>query len=504
MRKTNIYQMTKLLNKRGIATLAALIAGGLVLSGCETNPATGKQEFSLISSAQEQALGAQEHPKILKAYGGAYNDPKVSGYVAQIGGTMAANSDLPAAGFRFTVVNSPIVNAFALPGGYVYASRGLVALANSEAELASVLGHEVAHVTARHTAQRYTRAQGVGLLGAVVGLATGSEAATQLFNVGGTLFVLKYSRDQEYQSDEFGVKYLHRAGYDPYAMGDFLSSLQAQSTLHAKIEGKESDANRVEYFSTHPNTSDRVARAYGFAGQTGLSRGERPRRSNTYLNAIDGMIYGDDPEQGFIRDRRFDHPKLRIHFEVPQGYRMSNQSSAVIAKGPSGSVVQFDAARNNANSSSISYYLTNIWAAGELKVNIGNVQTRSVNGMNMAMGTGRVNTKSGAADLRLVAYDQGGGQVYRFMILTNPQASAGQWPGLQGMINSFRRLSQSEASKLKPLRLRVVTVQRGDTVSGLAARMAFSDFKVERFRVLNRLGPNQGLQAGQRVKIVTE
>lgn len=481
----------------------ALLASGLALAGCETNPATGERNFSLMSPKQERAIGAQEHPKILRAYGGAYDSAQLGGYVAQVGGTIASNSDMAGSGFRFTLLNSPIVNAFALPGGYVYISRGLMALANSEAELAGVLGHEVGHVTARHSAQRYSRAQVAGLGGLILGAVLDAPLANDLINLGGGLYLSKYSRDQEFQSDQIGVKYMSKAGYDPYDMGDFLASMGAQSALHAKIEGRKSDPNKVEYFSTHPNTADRVSRAHGYAANTGYSRGERPDRASTYLKMIDGMIYGDDPAQGFVRDRNFDHPEMRVHFTAPEGFRLVNQADGVYGQGPDGSVLKFDTASDFSNTKSVSRYLSETWAAS-LKVKVTNVQTGTVNGMSMATATQRISTKSGPTDLRLVVYQSAPDQVFRFMVMTKPEATSKLTPGIKGMINSFRKISASEAAKLKPLRIRVVRVQRGQTVSGIAKRMVFSDYKEERFRVLNGLSSREGLRAGQMVKIITE
>lgn len=457
-----------------------------------------------MTTQQASQMGSQEHPKILKSYGGTYTEKGVGAYVSQIGGSLASKTNMAGSPFRFTLLNSPVVNAFALPGGYVYVTRGILALANSEAELAGVIGHEIGHVTANHSAQRYNRSVLAGIGGLAVGILTGSEEWTRLAQTGGQLYVMNYSRDQEYESDELGVKYMKRANYDPYAMGDFLSEMAAQQTLHAQITGKTYDANRVEFFSSHPNTADRTQRAYRLAkGQENMQRGQLPIRRNAYLEAIDGMLYGDDPAQGYVRGRRFSHPVQRFTFEVPHGYSMQNQSTAVVAMGPNNTAVKFDAAPDYRANSSLQGYVSDTWARS-LNVKLVSIKSETVNGIPMAKGVALVNTSSGAVIVQLVAYQFSGNQVYRMMNVTSSRVTTNEKSAYEVMFKSFRRLSASEAAKLKPLRLRVVKVQRGDNVFKLSKRMAFDSHREARFRALNGLGPNEGLKAGQLVKIVVE
>ncbi|MEM8785901.1 MAG: M48 family metalloprotease, partial [Pseudomonadota bacterium] len=340
-----------------IGALVALVLGMTIAVAPHPVRAEGGG-LILMSPEQEKKIGAEQHPKILEEFGGAYDVPEIGGYVAELGGRLVAKSEMAGQTFTFTVLNSPVVNAFALPGGYVYISRGLMALANSEAELAGVLGHEVGHVTRRHSARRYTRAVGAGILSEVArigGAIMRGDAAGQILGqvagMGSQLYVLKYSRDQEYEADEVGILYIDRVGYDPFAMADFLDSMQDQSVLAAQLQGFAVDPNQVDYFSTHPNTGERVRRATQNALGTGAIAGDLPARRDAYLDLIDGLLYGDDPKEGLVVDGQFVHPDLRFRFDVPDGFSVQNSPSAVRGRHESGGQFVFAGVRSNKGSS---------------------------------------------------------------------------------------------------------------------------------------------------------
>jgi predicted Zn-dependent protease len=474
---------------RGLV-LTLIAAASFGLEGCMTPE----------SAAQ---LGKSEHPKIIASYGGTYNDPALAGYVRQVGRNIATNTEPGAGGFEFTLLDTPIVNAFALPGGYTYVTRGLMALVNDEAELGGVIGHEITHVTKNHTAERYNKAQAANIGALLIGVATNSRQAMDLVGYGSQLFLLNYSRDQEFDSDKIGVKLLHKAGYDPYAMGDFLWMMGNQSAVHAKIQGKEYDPNRVDYFSTHPTTVERVSRAHNFAKDRGAVRGQGPRRKGKYMNSVNGMLYGDSPEQGFIRGRRFAHPIMKFEFYAPNGFTLQNTPVAVMGTGPNKASFQFDGASDYKSGMSLESYISQVWARG-LKINVSQPRRSTVNGLLMASANARVQTKNGAVDVRLVAVQMAPGSVYRFLILSPANATSAMAEAFSGMLNSFKRLTASQAAVLKPLYLKVVTVKSGDTVTKLANRMAFNDFRVERFLALNGMKPGDVLRSGTQVKIVTE
>jgi predicted Zn-dependent protease len=453
-----------------------------------------------MSKAQEKEIGQQEHPKILKSYG-VYPDSALSGYIAQIGGSIAANSNDPNVGYTMTLLNSPIVNAFALPGGYVYITRGILALANSEAEVAGVLGHEIGHVTARHTAKRYDRAIGTGILGAIVGAVTGNQIASELFNLGGQLYLAGFSRQQEYEADLLGVRSLARTGYDPYAEADFLATLDAETNLEAKLAGTE--PQRMQFFATHPNTPDRVKSAIEEAKKQGVAMNGKPRNRDIYLTKIEGMIYGDSPSDGFVRGQTFMHPELKLSFKVPDGFSLQNSPEAVVATAKDGSGIQFDGGKAPAGRDPKTY-LTNDFA-NEIKVRPRNIETFDVNGMRAATGTARAQTSDGSTvDVRMTAIEYESGTMYRFLMITPTNLTKSRDSALRATIMSFRKLSDSEAAALKPLRIHVVTAGAGDSVASLSSRMSFNDYREERFRVLNGLGTSGQVVAGERYKIITE
>lgn len=467
----------------------------LAAAGCATNPATGERQLAPIMSAEQEArAGADAHPKILKAYGGVYADEKLGSYVAGITARIVRATNRPDGPYRVTVLDSPVVNAFALPGGYVYVTRGLMALVNDEAELAGVIGHEIGHVNARHSAQRQTAALGTSLLGAVLGAVVGSDAVNQIAGLGGQGLLASYSRDQEYEADMLGVRYLAGAGYDPYAAADFLESMGAQQALDAKVRNANYDASRNDWLASHPGTPDRVAAAVEHARRTEVAPGQQGRNRDVYLSAIDGMLYGDDPKQGVVRDREFIHPEMRFAFNAPQRFAITNSARAVFVEGPDGTVAQFDSAKKTAGVE-VGDYLSNVWASG---VRISAIERFTVNGMKAATATATIGKYNG----RLVAIEYAPDQVYRFLTGTLPQAGNRYDAALHSLVMSFRKISVAEARAVKPLRIAIVTVRRGDTADTLGRRMIYSDFAAERFRVLNGFGSNAQPAMGQRVKLI--
>jgi len=478
----------------GLAGCGSLVLG---LGGCAVNPATGKQDLLLTSDSDERQLGMQEHPKILQQFGGVYEDPAAGGYVATIGGRLAAVSETPSLGFTFTLLNSPIVNAFAVPGGYVYISRGLMLLAEDEAELAGVLGHEIGHVVARHSAQRRSRAMlaqlGAGLLGAVVG----GEASQLAGSVAG-LYLQSYSRDQELEADMLGIRYLRRAGYDANGMTSFLEKMRANSQLEARIAGRSpNDVDAYDITATHPRTIARVRQAASLAGN-GQGRSE-VRRRNPYLDTIDGMIFGDGPEQGFVRGQRFVHPVLRFEFSVPAGFSLSNTPQQVVAidKKREAKIV-FDQAPKPFQGTMTSY-IGRSWAAG---ARVSGLEAIEINGLSAA--TGVVNGRMGntPAVLRLLAIRFDARRVFRFIFIAPVPAMRQLATELQRTTYSFRRITPAAAATVRPKRLRVVQAGASVKADDFASRMSVDKLPRERFLVLNGLSENGSLGGRARVKII--
>lgn len=470
----------------------------LALTGCMGGGSIPSASAPITTTEAQQ--GAEYHPQLLAQFGGAMGGSQAA-YVEQVGKNIAVQSGLGNARESFTVslLNSPVNNAFAVPGGYIYTTRQLVTLMNNEAELAGVLGHEVGHVAARHsqrrqqTAQRNTLLGGLGAILSSVLLGDSGIGSTlsRGFLQGSQLLTLSFSRSQEIEADDLGIQYLTRAGYDPRAMGTVLQSLAAQNALDARLQGR--NASVPEWASTHPDPASRVQRA--ITNAQGLPGSVTNR--DTFLTRIDGLLYGDDPEQGVIEGSRFIHPNLRLTFTAPQGFYMVNSTTAVSINGQSGQA-QLTLAPYNGDLDS--YIRQQFTALGGQNSNLApsSIQRTTVNGIPAAYGTARVNNGNSQVDVVIFAYEFARDRAYHFAAIT----PAGQGNTFNAMYQSMRRISQSEADQVIPRRLDVVTVQRGDTVSGLARRMAYTDAQEARFRVLNGLGANDQLMAGQKVKIV--
>lgn len=494
-----------LLRGRGRAVrrrVRGLIAGAIIAVAVGLSPViaptTALAGLFGLSPEQEQKLGAQEHPKILRAYGGEIENEALAAYVRRVADKIIPATNMPKQEWTVTTLDSPIVNAFALPGGYIYISRGLLALANSEAELAGVIGHEFGHVVARHTSQRIERSNWLGLGQLGVAIITGEPGLANLAGNVGQLYLLNFSRKQEYEADSYGISYLSKSGFDPYAQAEFLDSLHAQSQFMQSVSGQQQP---IEFLSTHPNTAKRVVEAIQAADVAGQGN-TRPRNRNTFLAAIDGMTYGDSEAHGYVRGQTFSHPRMRISFTAPQGFKLQNMPDKVVATGPNNANVQFFG--DKPQSGSPAAYLRSELSQ-KVKVQFGEIQTMKINGLAAATGVGRANIGNGrTAPLRAVVYAFAPEEYFFFLMLYPGGITESLNDQYQQMANSFRKLSASEASKLKPRRIRIVTVKPGDTVAKLAAQSAFDDHDVKRFRLLNDLSANDTLQAGTKVKIVVE
>jgi predicted Zn-dependent protease len=483
------------LSRRGKWLAAAGAVG--ILAACTTVPGANVPAGAPISQAEAQQ-GAQYHEQFLAEFGGAYTGPQ-AGYVEQIGRNIAAQSGLGAqSAFVVTLLNSSVDNAFAVPGGYVYVTRQLVSLMNNEAELAGVLGHEVGHVAARHSARRQETAQRnqiLGVLGSVLsGVLLGNsqlgQLGQQLASTAPQLATLSYSRGQETEADQLGITYLGGAGYDPRAMATVLQSLALQSALDAQLQGR--DATTPEWASTHPDPAGRVQNALRLAGSgTGVTN------RDTFLSRIDGLLYGDDPRQGVIEGNTFLHPDMRLAFTAPSGFYMVNGTRAVSINGQSGRAQLTTAAY----SGNLEAYVRQAFQAiggNEVQLAPQDLQRTTVNGLPAVYGTARVNNSNGSLDVVVFAYELANDQAVHFATIT----PAGGASVFNPMFESMRRISQAEAAQIVQRRIAVVTAGPNDTIQSLAGRMAYGNAQVERFRALNGLTSNETVAAGQKYKIV--
>lgn len=495
------------------ARLALLLAAMLAATGAALPPeadAAEAPETIAERSPGDQRQGDEAAPQMLAQFGGEYDDPALAAYVDEIGRRLVAVSEQADEPWTFTVLDSPTINAFALPGGQVYVTRGLVGLANSEAELAGVIGHEIGHVTAGHAGSRQTRGAvatglliGARILGSIVGIDRDLlDAGGQLGQLAAGGILADYSREDEMVADQLGVRYLAGAGYDPYAQADFLESLADAAALDARMRGRTDNPNSTSFFSSHPATPERARQAVELARDAGapVARGDA-RYRDRYLDAIRGITHGDSREQGFVRGRTFSHPVLGFTFTVPEGFEIVNSADAVRATGPEGARFIMDGAPNPA--ASLERYIEDTWVPAisrQFPVGIPErVRSRRLNGMEAATAVlpATIGGRQHEVLLTVVRMD---GKLYRLAGLA--PRGAGVTAELEDATETFRRLSRGEAASLVATEIEIVTVRRDDTVASLAQRMKVGEFAEERFRLLNALEPDEEVRRGEKVKLV--
>ena len=487
--------LTKATRQRGWRLTARAAGGGVVALGlavgaCSSIP-TGRQISlpDLPKNAETNAQNVREHHRVVMAYGGVYEDEKLHAKLTSIVENLTAHSDRPDLHYKVTLLNSPAVNAFALPSGQLYLTRGLLALANDSAEVASVMSHEMAHVIARHAAIREEaarRTEQMGDIGSQVGAMALARSKLQQ---------VTFSQSQETEADTLGVGIAGRAGYDPFGAARLLSSMGRNAEL--KSVGR--DTRSLDFMSSHPGTPQRVKNAqlvaHELAGPT-----PRVRDRAAYLRSLDGMKYGDDTDEGFVRGRQFIHPKLGFTFSAPEGFILDNTAEAVLgSREGAGQALRLDVVKVPADRSLVDYlrsgWIENIDDASVTEVEINGIQAATATASPAAA------ADESAWHFRLYVMKLGG-EVYRFVFAAKeltPEADR----AFRESIQSFRQVSDREKTA-RPLHLKVIKVQPGDTVESLAAGMIFADRRVERFLVLNGLDANTQLTPGDYVKIVVE
>lgn len=434
----------------------------------------------------------REHQRILAAYGGAYQAPRLEPMLNQTIEKLVAASERPDLKYEVTVLNSPSVNAFALPTGQLYVTRGLLALANDNSELASVLSHEMAHVIARHAAIREDQARQAALVNRVATDLLSDPQLGALALAKSKITLATFSRAQEFEADGIGVGIAARAGYDPYGAQRFLTSLGMNAQLRAK--SANIDPRAPDFLSSHPATPERVTNVQVNARQFASPRPES-RDKAVYLGLIDGLVFGEDPSEGFVRGRRFLHPKLGFTFTAPEGFTLENTAQAVFGVKDGGSqALRLDVVRVPTEQA-LADYLTSGW--------IENIEPKSVEALTInghPAATATANGEQWSFRLYVVRF---GSEVYRFIFAAKNRTDSVD-RAFRDSINSFRRMTLAEIRLAKPHRIKVVTAGPNDTIERMARRMAVSDRNAERFRVLNGLNTGDKLKAGDQVKIVVE
>jgi predicted Zn-dependent protease len=484
--------------KAGVAGRAieiAAILASLLLAGCTStsdNRLVSLPVLQAAPQAEREPATQREHARILASYGGEYENARLQSMIAKTVDRLVAASERPDLKYQITILNSPAINAFALPNGRLYITRGLVVLANDKAELASVLSHEMGHVIARHAAIREEQARQVAIISHVVNDVLSDPQVGALALAKSKLTLAAFSRAQEFEADGIGVGISARAGFDPYGASRFLTGMQRNADLKTAAGG--ADPRALDFLSSHPATPDRVKNALSNARQfSGPGAGERDH--SEYLSNLDGMVYGEDPSEGFARGRHFLHPKLGFAFVAPPGFTLDNTAQAVLGLKEGGDeALRLDVISVPAEQA-LADYLKSGWMEN---VDPASIEEFAVNGFPAASAT----AGGGNWSFRIFAV-RFGSEVYRFIFAAKARTAPVDRT-FRESIMSFRRMTLKESEQVKPLHLKVVTVGANDTVEKLAHRMATSDHSLERFRTLNGLGPHDRLKPGEKVKLVVE
>ena len=474
----------------GCALIVILLLAVIIY--CAVNPVSGKREFMLLTESDEAALGAETDKEVVAQYG-LYEDAQLQAYIEEIGLPMTKVTHRPNLNYSFKIVDTPVINAFAVPGGYVYFTRGILGYFNNEAELAGVLGHELGHVSARHTAQQYSRAQ-LAQLGLGVGMIFSEKfreyAGLAQFGVG--LLFLRFSRDHERQSDDLGVEYSMKAGYDPEYMAEFFTTLER---LHP-----ESGQNGLEgWFSTHPNPTDRVAavRNKKIEWQAKLPAKQLAVRRNEYLQHINGITFGDDPRQGYVEANSFYHPQLKFTFPLPSGWQLMNtptQVQLVSPKEDAAILFSLDQARNPATA-----------AQGFIQGASASVQSNdaiTINGMSAQRVISDIQSQEEL--LRVLSYFiQKDGQVYVFHGLSGQALFANYNNDFSNTMGKFKNLSDPAKINVKPDKVMLKTVNAASTLKSALLALGSAEEELEQIAILNGMQLSDRVEKGTLLKTIT-
>lgn len=452
---------------------------------CAVNPATGGRQLSLVSESQEIAMGREYDPQIL-AEMGTYPDSAIQRYVRALGEQMAAISERPNLPWTFRVVDDPLVNAFAVPGGFIYITRGILAHLNSEAELAGILGHEIGHITARHSVNQISRAQ-IAQIGLGVGMILRPDLQPfgELASAGLGLLFLKYGRDAEYQSDDLGVRYMRAVGYNPREMAAVFRTL-------ASLTDEGSGGRPPEWASTHPFPENREQRILNALQPEDASR--RVERDG-YLQRLDGLVFGDNPREGFFRGSTFLHPELAFRLDFPSGWRTQNGKRAVVGLSPQqDALVQLDLASQASAAAARTAFLSGEGIQG------GPTSNAPVNGLTAAHTSFTATTRDGRLEGRAVFVEYGG-RVYRLLAYGTPQGWQARGGAARAALESFQRVTDRSVLDVQPLRLEIVRLPSAMSFAEFQRRYPSTADEGEVARI-NGVRPDAQLEAGRLMKRV--
>ena len=457
----------------------------LLLAGCATNPVTGKSELSLVSEEQEIQMGQQGAEEAKAAYG-LVDDPALQKYVSSIGLEIAKKTERPDLPWAFYVIDDPSVNAFALPGGPVFITRGILGAMNSEGELASVLGHEIGHITARHSAQQMSQQQLAAL-----GLGLGSILSSRVAELSGAigqglqLLFLKYSRDDESQADALGFRYMMQDNYDPRQMAAMFKTLDRETPAEGRLPA---------WLSTHPDPGNRYQTATRRVDSLNRDLSGMEVNQAAFLARVNGLVYGENPREGFFKDGRFYHPELKFQFQVPNGWQVQNTKQAVIAvSAQQDAMIQLTAGQG-APTAALQKFL------GQQGIQAGQVSSAAINGLPAASGYFQAQTESGAL-AGLVSYISYGGNTYQLLSYTAATQLDAYNATFQQVIGSFVPLTDPAILNVKPKKVEIVKLPSRMTLAEFYSRYP-SSIPVEEVAIINGVETGTTLAAGTEVKRV--
>lgn len=470
------------------ALTVAALAMATTLVSCTVNPATGKRQFTLFSEAQEIEMGREYDPQIV-AEMGLYPDDTLQEYIQELGSRLAAQSERPYLPWTFRILDDPIVNAFALPGGYIYVTRGILAHLGSEAELAGVLGHEIGHVTARHSVGRMSTQQLAQL-----GLALGTALRPDLEGIAGVasaglqLAFLKYGRDDERQADELGLRYMLRGNYDPREMPQVFDMLD-------RVTRDAGGSGTPEWLSTHPNPGDRRERMERLVAQHGAGTATAVVGRESFLRRLDGLVYGTNPREGFFRGSRFLHPDLEFQLDFPEGWQTANLKNAVIAASPEqDAMIQLTLAQGSDPEAAARAFF------GQQGLVAGTIGSTRIGGLPAVSGEFRAAAQGGAIR-GLATFVAHRNAIFQLLAYAAEPAFADHDRTLRGSLASFARLTDPKALAVQPLRIQTVTLDRAMTLAEFHQRYP-SAIPLDKVALLNHAEPGTRFEKGAVLKRV--
>ena len=485
--------------RQQLITIFLLGLSLLQLGGCAVNPVTGQSDFVLMSEDEEISIGRKYHAQILKEYG-RYDDPELQSYVQRVGEALGTKSHRSNLLYRFTVLDSQEVNAFALPGGYIYITRGLMSYLNSEAELAAVLGHEIGHVTARHAVRQQSAAAATGILASVIAATAGVDGAGDLLNTLGTAIVRGYGREHELESDRLGAEYLARTGYDPNAMLDVIRVLKDQESFEKQLAEEEDREPRVYHgvFSTHPDNDTRLQEVVGRAKRLKQNGAGSIIRRGRFLKELDGMVFGDSEKEGVRRGNAFYHDELGITLTFPQGWKIDNQPTQLIATAPRGKASLNVRALDINRKYSPRDFL-------EKRLKLEDLQNGETIHQGSMKGYTAISESRSPYGKRLVRY------VVLFLrdkawifagVSKDKKDPYKHDEQILDTARSFREIKKSERKLARAQRIKIITVSDDIQYKNLAKKSVISNHAERQLRLLNKHYPKGEPREGQKLKII--